>query len=89
MEDACIFKHLVPFDHSALEGIERRVLAVVHNTGVAHGHSFLEIVGTKTVASFYYMRNIEIIFAKMHKSCITQRTIRHTGNILHIIAHKG
>ena len=44
LEYGCICQYLIPFHHALLQGIERRILAVIDHTRIAHRHSFLEII---------------------------------------------
>ena len=86
MEYGSISQHLFPFHHSALQRIERRILAVVNHTGIAHSYSFFEIISSETFAATHNMRNIQTVLSEMHQRCLTHLTIWHTGYILYIIA---
>ena len=85
MEHGSIRQHLIPFHHTPLQGIERRILAVIDHTRIAHRHSFLEIISSETVATMHHMRNIQTILPEVHQCCLTHLTVWHTGNILDII----
>ena len=86
MEYGSISQHLFPFHHSALQRIERRILAVVNHTGIAHSYSFLEIISSETFTATHNMRNIQTVLSEMHQRRLTHLTVWHTGYILYIIA---
>ena len=86
MEYGCICQYLIPFHHALLQGIERRILAVIDHARIAHCHSLLEIISSKTVATTHHMRNIQTILSEVHQRSLSHLAIRQAGNILHVIA---
>ena len=86
MEHGSIFQDLVPLYHASLQCIERRILAVIDHTGVAHRHSLLEIISAESFAATHHMFHIQTELSQMHQGSITNLAIRQTSDILYLIA---
>ena len=86
MEYGGILQHPVPLHHASLQSIERGILAVIDHTGVAHSHRFLEIISAQAIATTHHMLHIQTELSQMHQGCLAYLTVRHSGNILHVIA---
>ena len=81
-----ILEHLAPVYHSRLKRIERRVLAVVNDIGIAHGSSLLEIIHAQAVATIDNVVKPYVVFVKMHLAGQSYPTVRQACDILHIVS---